>query len=154
MITRDKLHAVGVDAGAIRPLGQAGARPLDELVLDRDLADAALAKLRDALSVTGLWPVIWGPDAPIDQYLDTFKRTQSDIERGLTAAKAIDPLEWLAARRTDRGIADPDDIGHWPTSIKRWGPNEHGCCGGTDGASPKQPPGSSSRGEGRPEHRI
>ena len=121
MNTRSKLHTVGVDAGAIRPLGQAGARPLDELVLDRDIADPALSKLREAFPVTGLWPVIWGPDEPIDQYLDTFKRSEGDIERDLTAAEAIDPREWLAARRTDRGVADPDDIGHWPTSVKRWG---------------------------------
>jgi hypothetical protein len=61
MSTRGKLRDAGVDSGTLRLLGQAGARPLEELVLDGDIAGAALSKLRDAFPVTGLWPVIWGP---------------------------------------------------------------------------------------------
>jgi hypothetical protein len=118
--TKDKLRDAGIEAGTRRSLGQAGARPLDELALDKDIAEAMLGKLRSAFPTTGLWPVIWGPDVPIDQCLDTFKRTEGDIERDLAAATAIDALEWLAARRKARHVTDPDAIGRWPTNIKRW----------------------------------
>jgi hypothetical protein len=119
MSTRDKLRDAGVEGGTLRLLGQAGARPLEELVLDGEIAGTALSKLRDAFPVTGLWPMIWGPDDPIDQCLDTLKRTESVIERDLAAAEAIDPLEWLEARRNDRAV-DPDAIGSWPRKIERW----------------------------------
>src|SRR5580698_6878205 len=60
MSTRDKLRDAGVEGGTLRLLGQAGARPLEELVLDGKIAGTALSKLRDAFPVTGLWPCCLG----------------------------------------------------------------------------------------------
>jgi hypothetical protein len=120
MGTKEDLRDVGIEVLTVERLGHAGSRTIDELVVDGDYAAGTLRKLRDAFPKTGRWPIVWGPEAPLDQFLDTFKRTDSQIDGDIAEAARIDINQWFVGRRKAKGVSDPDAIGPWPTKFEPW----------------------------------